>query len=396
MKTLFPLAALLSCGLAVAAPPSPADSPDSKKARELTAQLASPKYRERERAAAELIKMGRSAKPALQEGAKSPDPEVQTRCQQLLPQALALDLNFRIDRFLKDTDGKLTHDLPLWKTYREKVGSDENARKLFADMLRANGALLEAAEEEPGKLTDLVQRRSQEMYQELFGNPFGGGFRGGYRPNALNVADLCCLMFAASNPAYKPAQPDYMLVNLYSQAPFTNQLRDEKAGSAYRKVFFTFLDARMDENTLNQAGWILCQFRIKEGADVLAKALTDGKATQVYSKANALCCLGTIGGKEHLKTVEPFLKDATEMQQFVGRAGQRTTIKVKDVALAITIHLSGKNPKDYGFAQWMVIPNNPIQYHLLGFASDEERGKAFEKWEAEGKKPAEKKDEPKK
>lgn len=396
MKTLFPLAALLSCGLAVAAPPAPADSPDGKKARDLTAQLASPKYREREKAAAELIKMGRAAKPALQEGAKSPDPEVQTRCQQLLPQALALDLNFRIDRFLKDTDGKLTHDLPLWKAYREKVGSDENARKLFADMLRANGALLEAVEEEPGKATDLVTRRSQEMYQEMFVNPFGGLRGGGYRPNAVNVAELCCLMFAASTPAYKPAQPDYMMASLYTQGPFTNQLRDDKGGSAYRKVFFNFLDARMDENTLNQAGWILCQYRIKEGADVIAKALTGGKATQVYSKANALGCLGALGGKEHLKAVEPFLKDTAEMQQFIGRGGQRTTIQVKDVALAIIIHLNGKNPKDYGYAQWQVFPNQPIQYHQLGFASDDDRTKAFQKWEAESKKPAETKDEPKK
>src|SRR5262245_30278528 len=143
MKSLLALICMSSTGVALAAGPSAGDPADNKKAKELVALLGSPKYKERERAATELIRMGRAAKPALVEGkTNSPDPEVQTRCQQLLPQALALDLMFRINRFLKDSEGKLEHDLPLWKQYREQIGSDEDARKLFAEMLKVNGALL--------------------------------------------------------------------------------------------------------------------------------------------------------------------------------------------------------------------------------------------------------------
>jgi len=46
--------------------------------------------------------------------------------------------------------------------------------------------------------------------------------------------------------------------------------------------------------------------------------------------------------------------------------------------------------------QWIVYPNNLIQYHQLGFGSDELRTAAFKKWAEDGKKPAEKKDPPKK
>jgi hypothetical protein len=396
MKSLSTLALVAFGGTLFAAAPAPVTPSDPKLAFELVRQLGSPKYREREKAATELVRMGRAAKPALQDGKKNPDPEVQTRCEQLLPQALALDLAFRIDRFLTDTDGKLDHDLPLLKAYRDKVGTDENARKLYTEMLKASGTLLELAEEEPAKLTDRVQQRYMEMYTEMFGNPFGGGFRGGYRPGSLNSAELCCVLFVSSLPAYKPVQPDWMLSNLYTQQAFTNTLKDEKGGTAHRKLFFHYVEARADENLVNQCAWMFTQHKIKEGADVIARVLAGGKSFQVYTKAQALCCVGTLGTKDHLKVLEPFLADSTQVQPFFVGRGQRGEVKVKDVALAMTIHLSGKNPKDFGFVMWNVYPNQLIQYHQLGFGSDDERATAFKKWAEESKAAPAKKDSPKK
>jgi hypothetical protein len=387
MKPVYTLMSLLVAGVAFAAPPAAADSPEARKAKELVGMLGSSKYRDREKAASELIRMGRAAKPALLDGKNHPDPEVQSRCQQLLPQALALDLMFRIDRFLKDTDGRLEHDLPLWKPYRERIGSDESSRKLFADMLKTNGALLEVVEEEPSRLAERVQQRIQESYQNLFGN----GFRGGYRPEVVNANELCCLMFVMAQPAYKPSQPDWMISQLFSQPNFTTLLKDAAKGAPYRKLFYHYLDVRMDENTLHQCAWMFCQHKMTEGADVVVKALKDGKATQAYTKATALCCIGTIGNRNHLKTFEPYLKDDAVIQvAFIG-GGQRGEIKTRDVALAMTIHLSGKNPKDYGFVTWQVYPGQLIQYHQLGFATEDERAAAFKKWGEDSKKAESKK-----
>jgi hypothetical protein len=221
----------------------------------------------------------------------------------------------------------------------------------------------------------------------MFGNPWGGGFKGSYNPGALNANELSSLLFLASTPAFKPAQADWMITNLYTQANFTNLLKDDKAGSAYRKVFFHYLDVRMDDNTLNQCAWLFTQLRMKEGADILAKAIRDGKGTQPYSKAHAMCGVGTLGGKEHVKVFEPLLKDETVVQALFKPGGQRGSIKVRDVALAMTIHLSGKNPKDFGFSTWAVYPNQLIQYHQLGFETDEARATAFKRWDEESKKP---------
>ena len=125
MKSFLTLSVGFLAVSAFAAPPSANDSAEQKKAEELVRQLASPKYQEREKAATALVQMGRAARIALQDGKKTADPEVYNRCEQLLPQALALDLAYRLDRFVKDPEGKLEHDLPLWKQFREKIGADE-------------------------------------------------------------------------------------------------------------------------------------------------------------------------------------------------------------------------------------------------------------------------------
>jgi hypothetical protein len=389
MNSPLALFLILIGGVALAGPPAPVTPADPKLADELVCQLASTKYRDREKAATDLVHMGRGAKAALLEGKRYPDPEVQARCEQLLPQALALDLAYRVDRYLTDTDGKLKHDLPLLKEYRDKIGTDANARKLYADMLKANGALLETAEEDPAKLTERTQQRCVEMYTEMFGNPYAVGFRGSMQQGTLHAADLCCVLFVSSLPAYKPTQPDWLLANLYTQPAFVNPLKDEKNGVALRKLFFRYVETRADDNLINQCAWLFTQYQIKEGADVLARVLKSGKLTQVYSKAQALCCVGTLGKRDHLQIMEPFLKDSTQVQPFFVGQGQRGEVKVKDVALAMTIHLNGKNPKDFGFVMWNVYPNQLLQYHQLGFGSDEDRSAAFKKWADEAKRPTE-------
>ena len=80
--------------------PAFASSPDPKtlaipseeltRARELVHQLGSEDFDERERAEAELAKMGRLARPALVEAANTdPSQEVRSRCSSLLPRATA-------------------------------------------------------------------------------------------------------------------------------------------------------------------------------------------------------------------------------------------------------------------------------------------------------------------
>ena len=109
--------------------PAAGSSPDPKrlavppedmlKAQELVRQLGSDDFPVRESAHDRLAKMGRLAKPALGTAlASNPDPEVRSRCRELMPRAAAADLKARLATFLADTDGKFEHDLSRWNEFQ--------------------------------------------------------------------------------------------------------------------------------------------------------------------------------------------------------------------------------------------------------------------------------------
>ena len=294
MKWLFPIVPVFSASVLLAAPPAALMHQNISAPRNWW-PAGQPEVQGPGKGGDGTCRNGPGREVGLAGRKDSQDPEVQTRCQQLLPQALALDLMFRIDRFLKDADGKLEHDLPLWKAYRGSIGSDENARHLFAEMLRANGALLESAEEEPARLSErdaatdagdvpgVVRQRHPRRV------PAWPGESGG---------DLLCAVCHAPNRPTSPLNRTGCSRSLYHSASvYQATATTRRRASATESSSSTTSTSAWTTTRLHQCVWMFCQHRIKEGADVLAKALKDGKAGQVYTKATALCCVGTLGGQ---------------------------------------------------------------------------------------------------
>src|SRR5438067_12995579 len=90
----------------------PADRDPKRRAEDLVAHLGDPVYRDREKAARELLDIGYPAKDAVLAGQRSPDPEVSDRCKKLYPAIWRADLDKRVRRFLDDLDGPIPDDLP--------------------------------------------------------------------------------------------------------------------------------------------------------------------------------------------------------------------------------------------------------------------------------------------
>ena len=105
----------------------------------LVRQLGAATFVERKQAARKLNEAGLAAKPALLLGIKDEDLEVRLGAQRILVQVLQNDFDAQIDAFLNDTGADATHDLPGWQLFRQQVGGDQNARQLYADMLRSRG-----------------------------------------------------------------------------------------------------------------------------------------------------------------------------------------------------------------------------------------------------------------
>lgn len=72
------------CTLWIAAAGSPATAPAEPDYTSLVKQLSNPDFATREAASAKLMDVGEDARPALEQGAESTDPEVRSRCAALL------------------------------------------------------------------------------------------------------------------------------------------------------------------------------------------------------------------------------------------------------------------------------------------------------------------------
>src|SRR5262245_12697653 len=122
--------------------------------------------------------------------------------------------------------------------------------------------------------------------------------------------------------------------------------------------------------------------------DVLMKELTPAalklaytRDAPPYARGTALTIVGRVGGREQLAAVAPLLDDTTRISQFRWNNTENVTTELRDVALAVSVHLAGGAVRDYDFE---VLKGNPEMlftsafYH--GFADQAKRDAAFKKF----------------
>src|SRR3954471_14245989 len=160
---------LLTALSAFAAPkPGEQGTPEFEKAAALVKQLGHPRFAVREAAGKQLLEMRGSAVAGLQAGTKSDDEEVRTRCTTLLPQAKAAEWRRRAEAYLADAEGKEKHDLPLLAEWEKLTGKpDAGSRKMYAEMARTTGELLDAVATDPKAATAKISARAREVYDRV-------------------------------------------------------------------------------------------------------------------------------------------------------------------------------------------------------------------------------------
>jgi len=341
-------------------------------------QLGDRSVKVREHASLELIRLGRAAKAALVAGSNDYNPEIRTRCRQLLPTALWLDLQARIDAFLADKDGKQEHDLPGLKRYLALVGNTPETRQLFGEILKSDATLVELTEADSkgGDLKAAAARflaRGNQLQQVVFAN------LGNNQRYNLTVADVACLLFVGTNTNLElTGDMSYPLYNLFYQAPIRTAVTSEKPNDPFKKLLLSWIKTRTDTVTMSQSLNLIVQLDLKECLDLTIGVLRDKQASP-HNRGYAASAIGKIGTKKQLAVLEPFLTDTTSLGAFAFAAVQGTT-ELRDVALAMSIHLSGLKIADFGFD---LLANNPSMMFYpgyCGFTDAAKRDAAFAKW----------------
>jgi hypothetical protein len=378
MRAALVLVALALPAAGAGPRPGAEGTPESEKAAALVKQLGHPRFAVREAAGKQLLEMGGSALAALTAGTKSEDEEVRTRCAALLPQARAADWKRRADAYSADTDGKQTHDLPLLPVWEAWTGKpDPGSRRLFTDMVRAGGDLLDAAATDRPAARRLIAKRSAELWATVRSSPGMDAW-----PAAADVAALLLAQAVAEDgrpsAARRADAPAYFL----QTPPAADAPADRQLGPSFRRLLAGWAGSRPATDIDAAGGFVHVALRhpLPEGAAPLARIVRGMAGSPLAGEA--LAALGREGGPPAQADLGGVVAEESSMwAKDPARPPQ-----LRECALAELARLGGKDPKDYGLAEahrWTCGPGDRVTIRLYRFGTDEARDAGLARWQRE-------------
>jgi hypothetical protein len=342
----------------------------------LVAQLGSDSFSERERASRELVALGVAARPALEAAAKSPDAEVRSRARTALAVVSDSDFRDRLEAFSADYDGSRKRSLPGWERFQTDVGSSRLARQLFVEMQRSEPDLL-AAYAAGGKTAgESLDARCRLLLVQLT------RVSGDEGPVSLGTMAALLLVGSADDVAVD----QQLAYQLYTWLIYRPAFQKHAAGGIWsplmKKLLGMWIVKDASPSATAQNLMFAANYELKpEGLSLATKLLaSEGTAPQI--RQFALLSLGRFGGKEHLATAEKYLADvnvcgAIRMNKFP----RQMEVQVRDVALAVLLHLTGQEVQQYGAATVVPNPQSYFQVPALAFSTAVARDAALARWQ---------------
>jgi len=331
----------------------------------LVRQLGDPSFVVREQAHGELSALGAAARTALESGLRMNDAEVRSRCRALLAVLRAAEHDVRLKAFLDNA----LDDLPGWKRYREVVAGAERGK--FAELYRSNKDLLESVERDPKEAIRLLPLKATELKDRFL-----------VSPKTVQQAEWIALLLVATDSRVRIDEPGYrtLLATIDIFTLWKDVREKAQNDAAARSILFAALNNLREPALQGDALALLARLEMREGLATAKRCLADRTLTP-GTHALALLLIGKVGNKTNAADVLASLDD-------MGTLGQKTLrnkvlgAQVRDVALAMMIHLHGEEPAEFGFPYLNAIPGPLFGYAptCFGFTNSTERDAAMQKW----------------
>lgn len=360
--TVYPVC--LTVLLLFAVVPAPAESPPT--VGELVEQLGAASFQQREQAERQLQQLGAEALGVLRNAAEDADLEVRYRARRLIARIEHQQQWRLLEHFLSEYDPELAQQLPGWPRYAELVGDDRAARRLFVEMFETEPEIMSSLGRSP--LGIVVEKRVLEM------RPAPNARQ---QSPAIPAASTAVLLLASLEPGSDVSANTRSLINsLVNESAFQRALATDD-DPPVRRLLAGWVAAATDVSPSIRMN-IGSRFALSSAvvpAVELIESQVHGSQLQY-----AVFTIARLGTAEQIPVLEGLLDNPAVLSERQRGDEEPFTCQVRDVALAGLLHLIGKQPREFGFDQLRPNSNSLYGLNTAGFASQELRQDAFQKW----------------
>jgi hypothetical protein len=353
-------------------------SKDPQLIASLIKQLADRDYRRREAASEQLQSIGDDALSYLKQAKNNPDIELRFRADRIVQSIEHDQFEARLKAFVDDVDGSRHATLPGWQQFEKRIGTGKHVREIYAEMFRVESQLLEAYARQDKKLVTLLIERFQDVYADSM-QPSAGNK---VPPNTATLFSILTIMSDDQVPVISDSVLVYFQNFLLQQHVVKSlSLGDDASGKITQKIFGQWVLKYAKSSNSYYVLNVAARYRIKEGLQV-ARELVGKSPQQVGSKMiYAMIAIGALGDQADIELLRPLL---TMKKSYMSASinGLKIQVQLRDVALAMSIHLSGENLRDFGFVRARKDQNMLYVTYTLGFTDDQKRESAQGKWKA--------------
>ncbi|HJZ92459.1 MAG TPA: hypothetical protein VKE40_16400, partial [Gemmataceae bacterium] len=291
--------------------------------------------------------------------------------------AAAIERNEKLALLVKDPSAPPPKGLAGLERFLKITGDDKAARELYAELMGIHHLTLEAAEKDPRKAAEYFQQFCNETYNKWEMTIRTGRYS---TDNLLSgKADIAYFLFVSADTRLRQNDLGMGRSGIFFNGNSIPNAIGDKGSPAMRKLFLDWLENEPQTYLQSQGFSLAARAGVKEALPV-ALRLLDKKSQDRYGLAQVLLSLTKLGTKEHIKVVEKFLDDKTEVGRINFGNGGPHTIQMRDVALGTAIQLAGQKTSDYGFDSRFGGGGNQLYYYYYGFVDDKSREDAHAKW----------------
>jgi len=374
-------------------PPEPAETPASEKpagpapvaetgpsSAELVLQLGDASYKVRQQATKLLEERGIAAQAALRNGLRRRNPlEVRMRCDRLLSGIVQRDIQARLQALLEGDD-KRAGQFPGWDQFRETAGASKLTRQMYVDMYTAEQNFLDmirpSSEEltaaQRMELTKSFNTRLDEMRNQLYSN----------NSAQLTWKTFTAMLLVAADPNAS-VSPESLskIYTVLSRSTTQSMFNTRERSVPMKKVLSSWLEKASGETyTSYYTMSIALRYKLPVGVKIARDYVKRNSSSSLLS--GAILAIAANGDKVDLPLLEKQLANTTVCHTHRNAAQKTTQVQVRDVALAATIHIHGKDPKDFGYKNVAKHPDTVFAIHTLAFENNTQRDAVRKAWDS--------------